>query len=313
MGWLSGAQPMLLEHSNATIKFNSDGACTLIVSPALLGQGVLGCHCQIAAEILGIDYDDVRPLTPQDTDITGFDIGTHASRGCYCIGKAVEKAAHEARMLFLERAGRKLGISADQLDIKNKRIYHKEDPDVGISFQEIAEDTVYSFGRDCRQITINATLEPADFAPPWQAGFAEVEVDTETGVVEIIKMIIAHDIGKAINPTVVEGQLEGGQLQGIGFSLYEDTMLSPKNGANMTNSYHQYKIPCMLDCPDHEALLVELGDPTGPFGAKSCGESGTFLQAPAIANAIYDAVGVRLREVPMTPERVRAALKKQDQ
>ncbi|MBN2466555.1 MAG: molybdopterin-dependent oxidoreductase [Deltaproteobacteria bacterium] len=309
MGWLSGAQPMLLEHTNATLKFNSDGTCTLIGSPGLLGQGVLAAHCQIAAEVLGIDYDDVRPLTPQDTDITGFDIGTHASRGCYCIGRAVEKAAQQARELFLERASKKLGVAADALDIKERRIFCKDDPEKGIEFREIAQDTIYSFGKDCRQITVNATIEPTEFAPPWQAGFAEVEVDTETGVVEVIKMIIAHDIGRAINPTVVEGQLEGGQLQGIGFALFEDIIISSENGVNLTDSFNKYKIASMLDCPDHEALLVELGDPTGPFSAKSCGESGIFLQAPAIANAIYDAVGIRLRDVPMTPERVLAALK----
>jgi xanthine dehydrogenase molybdenum-binding subunit len=312
MGWLSGAQPMLLEHTNATLKFNCDGTCTLIASPGNIGMGAIGAHSQIAAEVLGIDLEDIHTLSMQDTDVTAFDIGTHASRGCYCIGRAVYKAAQQAREIFFNRAAKKLGVSVDQIDMKDKRFFLKDDPEnpkKWFSFQEICQDAIYSFGHDCQQVVSHASVEPTEFAPPWQAGFAEVEVDTETGVVDVLKMIIAHDIGKAINPMFVEGQLEGGQLQGIGFSLFEDMMINQENGTILTDSFNKYKIACMLDCPDHEVILVEPGDPSGPFGAKSCGEAGIFLQAPAISNAIYDAVGVRLRDVPMTPERVLKALK----
>jgi xanthine dehydrogenase molybdenum-binding subunit len=158
-------------------------------------------------------------------------------------------------------------------------------------------------------VVVNATSEAPEFAPPWAAGFAEVEVDTETGVVSIIKWITVHDIGRALNPMTVEGQLEGATLQGIGFALYEDPIISPTDGYMVTDGFDKYKIMSSADMPDHEAILMELGDPLGPFGAKSVGESGLFTQAPAIANAIYDAVGVRMHDLPMTPERVLAAIK----
>ncbi|MGD8386193.1 MAG: molybdopterin-dependent oxidoreductase [Desulfobacteraceae bacterium] len=307
MGWLSGAQPMLLEHSNATLKFNEDGGCSLIVSPGNLGQGIIGSLSQIAAETLGIDYDDIRVVLG-DTDVTGFDIGTHASRGCYCIGRAVQKAAGMAREKFLARAAEKLGVSADELNMKDKRIFVKADPSQGVSYRDIAMDLIYNFEKNCEQLVVHATVEPTEFAPPWQAGFAEVEVDTETGVVKLVRWVTVHDIGRAINPTVVEGQLEGGAAQGIGFALFEDPIIDPATGVMLTDGFDKYKLPTTLDMPEYEVVLVELGDPTGPFGAKSVGESGLFLQAPAVANAIYDAVGVRMREVPMTAEKVLAAI-----
>lgn len=167
---------------------------------------------------------------------------------------------------------------------------------------------IYGFDHDCVQVVAHASFEPDEFAPPWQAGFAEVELDTETGLVEVLKWITVHDIGRAINPNTVEGQLDGGACQGIGFAPYEDPILSTSDGCMLTDGFDTYKIMSSADLPDSESILVEQGDPSGPFGAKSVGESGIFLQAPAIANAIYDAVGVRLRDLPMTPERVLAAI-----
>ncbi len=306
MGWLSGAQPMLLEHSNAILKFNEDGGCSLFVSPGNMGQGILGALAQIAAEVLGLDYTDINVIYG-DTDLTAFDIGTHASRGVYCIGRAVQKAAQQARAEILEKASAILGAPVDQLEVKNKKVQVKSDPERAATFLDISQACIYNYEKDCKQIVAHATVEPTEFAPPWQAGFAEVEVDTETGVVTVLKWITVHDIGKAINPIAVEGQLEGGTAQGIGFALFEDTIIT--HGKLLSDGFDKYRIPSTLDMPDHEAILVELGDPTGPFGAKSVGESGIFLQAPAIANAIYDAVGVRIRDLPLTPERIVKALK----
>jgi xanthine dehydrogenase molybdenum-binding subunit len=218
-------------------------------------------------------------------------------------------AAEKAKQEFLERAARKLGEPVDALEMKGRRIYCKANPEKGVPVAELALGMIYTFDKDCDQVVAHATVEPKDFAPPWQAGFAEVEVDTETGVVEVLRWVTAHDIGRAINPQVCEGQLEGSTGQGIGFALYEDTVLSPADGTMVSDGFDRYKIPSCADIPEHEAILVESPDPTGPFGAKSVGESGMFLQAPAIANAIYDAVGVRLRDLPMTPERVLRALK----
>jgi len=307
MAWLSGAQPMLLEHSNATLKFNADGSATLLVSPGRVGQGVEGALAQIAAEVLTIPYERINVIAG-DTDITGFDIGTHASRGVYCIGKAVLAAATEAKEQFLQRAAEKLGLSNDTLVLEDGVISSTADQNCFVTLEEIALGLIYGFEHDCNQIVAHATVEPEDFAPPWQAGFAEVEVDIETGVVEVVKWITVHDIGRAINPSTVEGQLEGATCQGMGFALFEDPVISLSDGYMLTDGFDKYKIMSSVDLPDHEAILVEMGDPSGPFGAKSVGEAGLFLQAPAIANAIYDAVGIRLRDLPMTPERVLAAI-----
>jgi len=311
MAWLSGAQPMLMEHSNATLKFNADGSATLVVSPGRNGQGIEGALAQVAAEVLTIPYEKINVLAG-DTDVTGFDIGTHASRGAYCIGKAVLSAATKAKEEFLQRAAEKMEEPLAALELRDGQIVSTANPDKSMSIEETALDLIYTFNKDCHQIVAHATVEPNDFAPPWQAGFAEVEVDTETGVVEILKWITVHDIGRAINPMTVEGQLEGSTAQGLGFALWEDPIISETNGYMVTDGFDKYKIPSSADMPENEALLVELGDPTGPFGAKSVGESGMFLQAPAVANAIYDAVGIRLRDLPMTPERVLAAIQTKD-
>ena len=308
MAWLSGAAPMLMEHSNATLKFNADGSTTLLISPGRMGQGIEGAVAQVAAEVLGIPYESIN-VVAGDTDVTPFDIGTHASRGAYHIGKAVMAASEKAKELFLQRAAEKLEEPINSLRMKDGVISSTTDPEKKMTISDVALDMIYTFNKDCQQIVVNATTEANEFAPPWAAGFAEVEVDTETGVVAVVKWITVHDIGRALNPMTVEGQLEGATLQGIGFALYEDPIISPTDGYMVTDGFDKYKIMSSADMPDHEAILVELGDPSGPFGAKSVGESGCFLQAPAIANAIYDAVGVRMRDLPMTPERVLAAIK----
>ena len=134
-------------------------------------------------------------------------------------------------------------------------------------------------------------------------------MDTETGEVRVLKIVIAHDIGRAINPATVEGQLEGGVMQGIGYTLIEDFIVDTGTGVTITDNFTTYKIPAALDAPEIEIILVEKPDPTGPFGAKSVGETAMISIAPAIANAIYDAVGVRITELPITPEKVLTALR----
>ncbi len=144
-------------------------------------------------------------------------------------------------------------------------------------------------------------------SPSFQAGFAEVEVDTETGEVKVLKIVIAHDIGRAINPMTVEGQLEGAIVQSTGYALCEDLSIN-QSGVIESDNFTTYKIPSTLDIPETEVILVEQPVPSGPFGAKSVGEAGINAVAPAIANAIYDAVGVRIKDLPITPEKVLKAL-----
>jgi xanthine dehydrogenase molybdenum-binding subunit len=144
--------------------------------------------------------------------------------------------------------------------------------------------------------------------PNFQAGFAEIEVDVETGVIKVLKLVIAHDIGRAINPLTVEACLEGGAAQGLGYALTEDLVIDRDTGRVLSDSFATYKMLSALDMPEVEVILVEEPDPTGPYGAKGVGETGITNVAPAIANALYDAVGVRVHSLPLTPEKVLNAL-----
>jgi len=144
--------------------------------------------------------------------------------------------------------------------------------------------------------------------PNFQAGFAEIEVDVETGVITVIKLVLAHDIGRAINPLTVEGCLQGGAAQGLGYALTEDLAIDPRTGRVVSDSFATYKMLSAPDMPEVEVILVEEPDPTGPFGAKGVGETGITNVAPAIANALYDATGIRLHSLPLTPEKVLEAL-----
>ncbi|MFH1487462.1 MAG: molybdopterin cofactor-binding domain-containing protein [Pseudomonadota bacterium] len=303
----SGAWPVHSEHSNALIKFNEDASIVLTVFPAPIGTGATGTLAQVAAEILGLPYHDVH-VAWGDTDTTLFETGSHASRTMYIIGNAVRKAALEAKGKLLKRAADKLEIHPDDLEIKDKRIFPKGTPNKGVSAAEIVKEAMYTRD-DVEEITGSCSHRPETSPPPYQAAFCEVEVDTGTGVVKVLKMVLVNDSGRSINPNVVEGQLEGGTSQGLGYALWEEPVLDKRTGRLLTNDFDTYKIATTLDMPELDVILVEKPDPTGPFGAKGVGEPGCVNQAASIANAIYDAVGVRIWSLPITPEKVIKSLR----
>jgi xanthine dehydrogenase molybdenum-binding subunit len=304
----SGAGGFLLEHSTAIIKLDDDGSAHLTVSPCEMGQGILGALSQIAAEAIGLRYEDVRVITG-DTDVTLFDIGSHASRSTYAIGNAVLDAGRKIREIVLERAARELQTTPDALDIQEGLVYVKADPQKAVTMAEISSKGIYDYGMDARHIMATGKHQSLTHSPNFQAGFAEVEVDTETGVIKVLKFVVAHDIGRAINPLTVESCLEGGAYQGLGYALSEDLIIDGKTGRVLTDSFATYKMLSTLDMPEVEVILVEEPDPSGPFGAKGVGETGITNVAPSIANALYDAVGIRIHSLPMTPEKVLEALK----
>jgi xanthine dehydrogenase molybdenum-binding subunit len=303
----SGAGGFLLEHSTAGIKLHEDGSADLTVSPCEMGQGILGVLGQIAAEALGLRCEDIHIITG-DTDVTLFDIGTHASRSTYAIGNAVLDAAGQIKRTVLERAAVKLETSPDDLDIRDGQAYLKVDPQKTVSVAEISQEAIYDYGTDGRHITAVGKHQGLTHCPNFQAGFAEIEVDVDTGVIEVLRYVVAHDIGRAINPLTVEGCLEGGACQGFGYALSEDLLIDDKTGKVLSDSFATYKMPSMLDMPEVDVILVEEPDPTGPFGAKGVGETGITNVAPAIANALYDAARIRIHSLPMTPEKVMEAL-----
>ncbi len=303
----SGAWPVHVEHSSALIKFNEDASIVLTVSPATMGAGAFTSLAQVAAEVLGLPFEDVHVVWG-DTDITLYETGSHASRTMYIIGNAVYEAATEAKGKLLARAAKKLGVAADKLDIKDKRIYVKANPQKGVSAAEITKEAIYSHF-DVEQFTGSSSYRPSDSPPPYQTVFSEVEVDTETGEVKVPKMVVVNDSGRAINPMTVEGQLEGGASQGLGYALWEKPVMDTDTGQVLTDDFDTYKIATTLDMPELETVLLEQPEPSGPFGAKGVGEPGCVNQAASIANAIYDAIGVRIWKLPITPERVLEALK----
>ena len=307
MSHCTGAAPLYLEHSNALVKFNEDGSVDLTVHPAPVGSHIWGALSQICAEELGIRAEDVTIVTG-DTDVTLFEYGSDASRSTYAIGGATQRAARQAKEQLLAHAAEMLEAPMEDLAIMDRRVYVKSDPKRGCPVGDVCYDAIYTFGGHAMNFAGKESFEPVWNSPIYGAYFAEVEVDTETGRVHVPRFLVAMDCGKAINPMAVEGQLEGGLQQGLGYALTEDYAIDPKTGRVLSTNYDSYKTPGTLDMPQSEIVIIDKPDPKGPFGAKGVGEPGMVGIAPAIANALYDAVGIRLRELPMTPERVLAAL-----
>ena len=311
----SGAGGFLLEHSNAIIKLNEDGSANLTVMPSEMGQGAVGTLAQVAAEELGIAYEKVH-VVYGDTDTSLFDIGSHASRTMTVVGTAVQNAARKVKAKVCEIAAKKLSsaekpVCAEQLDISEGVVRVKSDPSVAISVADIAAAEIYNFGDSGEHICETGSYLPTSHNTNFQASFAEVEVDTETGVLKVLKFVAAHDIGRAINPQTVEGQLEGGIVQGLGFALTEDFVID-KEGTVQSNSFASYKLPGFAEVPEIVTILVEDPAPFGPFGAKGVGEPGLVNVAPALANALYDAVGIRINTLPITPEKIWSALQEKN-
>ncbi|GAB6171151.1 xanthine dehydrogenase molybdenum-binding subunit XdhA [Paradesulfitobacterium aromaticivorans] len=303
---VSGARPMLHETSAAVVKINEDGKANLIYSNSDCGQGSGTALTQVAAEELGLNYEDVFITKTADTDVAGFDIGSHASRQAYSGGNAVKKAAAAAKEKLLAMASEILEVPAADLEVAEGMIRVRQEPEREISVAEVSHKA--HFGSHGHQI-IGAVSEESPGNPPvYAAQFVEVEVDTETGVIKVLKVVAAHDVGTAINPAVVEGQIEGAIQQGIGYALTEEYRYHPGTGKPLNPNFTDYKILTAVDMPEVETILIEASSESGPFGAKSVGESGLVATAAAIANAVYDAVGIRIKELPLTPEKVLAAL-----
>ncbi|RME84119.1 MAG: xanthine dehydrogenase family protein molybdopterin-binding subunit [Caldilineae bacterium] len=301
----SGAYPDIKEQSNAILKMNEDGTVQLLTGAADLGTGAHTVLAQIAAEELGMPLANIRVVSG-DTDMVPFDIGAYASRTTYVAGSAVQRAAAELRQRLLALAGEKLGCEATTLEIRDGEIRRQ-----GQVLLSVAELVRGEGGRPAVALMAQATYE-AKVAYSFAAHFAEVEVDTETGMVRVTKVVAVHEIGKAINPLGVEGQIEGGIQQGIGHSLTEDLVLDPETGAPLNAGFVDYKMPLAPDMPEIRVIILEEApDPDSPFGAKGVGEDPIMAIGPAIANAVYNATGVRFRELPITPDKLLARLREQ--
>ncbi len=286
--------------SVAIVNLYADGSCALYCSTVDMGQGSDTAMAQMTAEALGLPLESVTVVHP-DTDVTPYDMGTLGSRSLYHMGNAVKRAAEDARDKLLALAG-ELGLSAETTPIPE--LFRKK---YGMQAGNIVG--VGSYIPSYKSPDHDTGLSP-DVTPFWMIGAtgAEVEVDTETGQVRVARLVNVADVGKPVNPRIVETQLSGAAIMQLGFTMSEKMEF---NAGQCTNaSLAEYKIPGMLDIPaDIVNEAVDAEQHSGPYGAKGVGETGTFGVSPAVANAIYDAVGVRLMELPLTPEAVFRALR----
>lgn len=293
-----------LDMGAASIKLNDDGSFNLLMGATDLGTGSDTVLAQIAAETLGVPLSQVIVYS-SDTDFTPFDTGAYASSTTYISGGAVLKAAEEVREQILAHATRHFlgGISPDRLWLENGAVIAPDGRSVGL--ETLALHSLHQ--ADQHQIMATASHMSYLSPPPFAAQFAEVEVDTQTGEVRCPKLVMAVDCGIAINPLTAAGQVEGGMLQALGYALCEE-MVYDTEGRLLNPRFGDYRIYAADETPDLQAILVQTYEPSGPYGAKAVAEIPMDGVAPAIANAIYDATGVRLRGIPFTPEKVWRAI-----
>jgi xanthine dehydrogenase molybdenum-binding subunit len=310
----SGAAPMILEHTVISVRLNEDASATLNLACSDIGQGSHTSLRQIAAETLGLPLEKVF-LATGDTDAAGFDIGAHASRTLFVGGNAVFEACNDAKRQLFDRAAKLLEANPDDLQIEEGIISVKGSPSKTVSAEEICRNGVYHFNDvmtgqpvgEPGQIVGNSSYMPDHNAPPFAATFCEVEVDMETGEYELIDLVTGYDIGQAINPAIVHGQLDGGTQHGLGMGVIEE-MYYDEKGRCTNAGFTDYKQLGPSDLPPIKNILIEEPDPNGPYGAKSVGELSLVTPLGAVANAIYNATGIQFTDLPITPEKILKAL-----
>ena len=303
------ASSVVLDYSGAIVKMNEDGTASLAIACADYGSGNVSAIAAIVAEELGIHYEDVVVIHA-DTDITPFEYGTHASRSLYSTGSAAKAAAKNAKKVILDWASRMLSVPADQLEAKDRRIYVKTEPFRGMSIREVLENAQ---SEPWGGTAMGTASQRAPACPPhFVVTFVEVEVNTITGRVRLVRAIQGADVGKPILPSAVRGQLIGGVHMGAGFALTEDLIYDPKDGHVVNPNLREYKLLSPLDMPKVETFFADTWEPTGPFGAKGIGEGATNAVAAAVYNAVYNAIGVRIFTMPITPEKILEGLRKQE-
>ncbi|MFH2051668.1 MAG: molybdopterin cofactor-binding domain-containing protein [bacterium] len=294
-----------VDWGGATVKLNDDGSVNLTVGATDIGQGSDTVLAQLCAEELGIPYDKVLILS-SDTDFTPFDVGAYASSTTYVSGGAVVKAARRLREQLA-------GLLGTKWECDPRDLVFSEGSVTGPRGRSMTMQDVALFALYEAKIQPMATESHMsnESPPPFAAQFADVEVDTETGQVFVRKFVSAVDCGTVVHPRLAEGQVEGAVAQGLGYALWEEVLVD-RAGKVLNPHFLDYKIATALDMPELVTFLVETSEPSGPYGAKAAGEVPIDGPAPAIVNAICDAVGVRCYRIPATPERVWRAMKEQE-
>ena len=307
-----------MPHSGVQLRLDRQGGVCVQCGSTDIGQGSDSILAYVVAEVLGIDPFDIRVVTA-DTDLTPVDLGSYSSRVTLMTGNAALQAAERARELLARAVAEKLNVPTDNLSFAERRVFDVENPEVGVTFAEAVVLAESKFGTVGTVGSYTPPRSPGKFkgagvgpspAYSYSAAVAEVDVDPQTGIVLVERIWVAHDVGRSINPALVMGQVEGGVYMGLGEALMEEmTYRANRNVVHKFPSVLEYKTPTTLEMCDVVTYLVEDPDPNGPYGAKEVGQGPLLPVMPAVANAVYDAVGVRVDEVPITPEKVLAALR----
>jgi len=306
--------------SQVMIKMRPDGSVDVIMGSVDIGEGARTVMRQIAAQEMGVSIEKVNVSTV-DSDTSPLDTGTFASRVTHQTGNATILAAREARQVLFEVASEQLGIAPDKLVAENDQIVVRDFPEQAIPIADVAGKATWvdrkiiagrgAYGWPVAEVDPRTGEGEPLHNMAYGATVAEVEVDTETGEVKVVKLVSAYDCGKAINPLLVEGQIDGGAAGGLGSALMEELHPYYPTLDHYPTGFFSYMIPTAKDLPELDAVVVEMGSRTGPYGAKGIGEMTANSQAPAIINAIHDAIGVWITDLPATSEKVLRALEGQ--
>lgn len=303
---VSNGAPFCLDYNAAHMRIEVDGS--LLISSAVpeIGPGSTTGLLQIASDAVGVPIEKAR-FAFGDTDVAPFDVGSHASRTLYSAGYLLVRLAVKLREQIFEWTGKFLNVDPSTLDLVDGQIVSKCDaPEPHIEPTPLSYLAHQAHLR-AKQFVVSDCKAPTN-SPPFHAHAAEVEVDMETGMVKVLKFAAAHDVGVAVNPVLVEGQIESGLIMGLGYALREEMTYQEGKGF-YNDSYHKYMLPTMDETPEMESIIVEGYDPAGPFGVKGVGECGMIPTAPAIVSAVEDAIGIRFYEIPLTPGRVLKRIK----
>jgi len=303
-GWNGGQEP-----TAASCQLHRDGTLHVHVGSVDLTGTTTG-FALLAAEAFGIAPEKVRVISG-DTATAAYAGATGGSKITYMVGPSVIKAAEEARAQTLAIAAEELEADVADMEIVDGQVQVRGVPDKAIELGEIAKQTM-KFAGKYPPVVGHGRHATREAAPGFSAQLAEVEVDKETGQVRVHRLVLVQDVGRAINPLAIQGQMMGGAVQGLGWALYEQ-MVHDENGQPLTGSWMDYNVPHFVDAvPELETVIVEVPSEHGPFGARGVGEPPVIPTAAAVANAIADCTGARLTDLPMTPPRIVEALSRKN-
>jgi len=303
-----------MPHSGVQLKIDRGGGITVFCGSTDIGQGSDSILAYIVAEELGVTLNDIDIVTA-DTSLTPVDLGSYSSRVTLMTGNAAIEASRKLRKILLETAAAELMVPPESLEMRDNLVYCLDDEMRRIEFPDLVKIAEAKHG------TLGAV---GSYTPPRRGGrykgagvgptpayaysacVAAVDVDVETGELRVEKIWLAHDVGRALNPLLVQGQIEGSVYMGLGEALMEEQVF--RRGLHKIPSMLDYKSPTFLETPDIESIIIETNDPNGPYGAKEAGQGPLLPVMPAVANAVYDAVGVRIDEIPIHPEKIFKAM-----